>query len=546
VTVRRLACVLLVLAACAPLVAAAARPNFVVILADDLGYSDIGCYGSEIRTPHLDALAAGGLRFSQFYTTPKCFPSRAALLTGLQPHQTGLGRRPEKLSGCITLAEVLRAAGYHTWMVGKWHGKDLPVERGFDRHFGLVDGQANHFNPGRARPGEPPPAMDKGERQWADDAQVFRPYTPDDPKFYSTDAYTDRALRYLSERRDDRPFLLYVAYTAPHYPIQAWPEDIARYRGRYRAGWDRIRLARHERQGTMNLLPTPAPLAPRGNTRLAVVRDTGPWMTRFWDDAGEFLPWENVADHDTWDLKMAVYAAMVDRLDQNIGRLLARLRELGQAENTVIVFLSDNGASSGTHHYGTTPNEPAATGPGPLDSFHTYDSPWADVSNAPFFGYKDTCYEGGIASPLVVHWPAGLKTKPGAIVHDPAHIMDLAPTFYELAGARYPTTFRGETLPPLEGTSLAPLLRGERRAPTDTFFWEYNEDRAARRGNWKIVGLPKQPWRLFDLATDRAEQHDLAATHPDIVQAMAARWEAWAKRIGVDKLPPKKPGTDVE
>lgn len=524
--------------------ATAPRPNFIVLLADDLGFSDLGCYGSEIRTPNLDALAASGLRFSQFYTTPKCFPSRASLLTGLYPHQTGLGRRPEKLGGCTTLAEVLRDSGYHTWMVGKWHGKDLPVERGFERHFGLVDGQVNHFNPGRQRPGEPPPAMDKGERLWAEDAKVYKPYTPDDPKFYSTDAYTDRAIRYLDEQRDDRPFLLYVAYTAPHYPIQAWPEDIARYHGNYQVGWDRIRLARYERQNAMQLFPMPAPLAPRGHKSIAVVRDTGPWMSRFWDETGRFQPWEEVADHDIWDLKMAVYAAMVDRLDRNIGRLLAHLRERGKADNTVVLFLSDNGACAGTHHYGTTPQVPPRSGPGPLDSFHTYDSPWADVSNTPFYGYKDTCYEGGNATPFIVSWPAGLQTRPGTIVHEIAHIMDIAPTFYELAGARYPDTFRGAPLPPLEGRSLVPVLRGNKRAGHDALFWEYNEDRAVRRGNWKLVGLPKKPWQLFDLAKDRAEQHDLSAQQPQVLRDLSNRWDQWAKRVGVDRLPPKKQTED--
>ena len=267
-------------------------------------------------------------------------------------------------------------------------------------------------------------------------------------------------------------------------------------------------------------------------------------MPRFWDDAGRFLPWEDVPDHDNWDLKMAVYAAMVDRLDQNIGRLLARIRELGQADNTLVVFLSDNGACAGTHHYGATAKDEPSSGPGPMDSFHTYDSPWADVSNTPFSGYKDTCYEGGNATPFIVHWPAGLRQKPGAIAPDVASILDLAPTFYELAGAAYPAQRDGRPLPPLEGRSLAGLLRsGTHRGP-DTLFWEYNEDRAARRGDWKIVGLPKKPWQLYHLGRDRGEQHDLASAHPGIVQDLVARWEAWAKRVGVDQLPAKKQTED--
>jgi arylsulfatase A-like enzyme len=520
--------------------AAADRPNIIVILADDLGFSDIGCYGAEIATPTLDGLAAGGIRFSQFYTTSKCFPSRASLLTGLYPHQTGLGRRPEKLENCTTVAEVLRDAGYHTWMVGKWHGKELPVTRGFDRFFGLVDGQANHFNPGRQRAGEPPPAQDKWERTWAIDEQVFVPYTPEDRNFYSTDAFTDYALRYLGEQKDNRPFFLYVSYTAPHYPLHAWPEDIAKYRGSYRVGWDQVRLARHERQRAMGLFDREVPLAPRGNTRIGVVRDTGPWMPRFWDDNGHILPWEQVENHAQWDLKMAAYAAMVDRMDQNIGRLVAKLRELRKYEDTLIVFLSDNGASSGTHHYGARPTDDPPSGPGPMDSFHTYDTPWADVSNTPFFGYKASPYEGGHATPAVFHWPRGIAAR-GEIRHEVAHIMDLMPTFLELGGARYPKTFRGAPLPPMEGLSLASLARGGTHRGHDTLFWEYNGDRAVLRGDWKLLSFANGPWELYDLSTDRAEQQNLVERRPDVARDLAERWETWSRRVGVDKLPPKKP-----
>ena len=532
------------LAVATTLVAADQRPNIVVIMADDMGYSDLGSYGSEIATPNLDALAKNGLRFSQFYTTPKCFPSRASLLTGLYPHQSGMGRRVDRLQHSTTVAEVLRDAGYHTWMTGKWHGKDIPTDRGFERYFGLVDGQVNHFNPGRQRPGEAVPAQDKWERTWSIDGQVFKPWTPDDPKFYSTDAFTDRALGYISEQTDDKPFFLYVAYTAPHYPIQAWPEDIARYRGKYLVGWDRIRADRYARQQEMGLLTPGMNLAPRGDTAFAVVRGTGPWMSRFWGDDGRILPWEQVADHDKWDQKMAVYAAMVDRMDQNIGRLMAKLRDLGKADNTLVIFLSDNGASSGTHHYGATPKQSPESGPGPLDSFHTYDTPWADASNTPFYGYKDTCYEGGLATPLIVHWPAGLKTPPGVITPAVGHIMDLMPTALELAGARYPDQFRGETLPPMEGRSLVPLLRGESRAGHDALFWEYNGDRAMRRGDWKLVSFADRPWELYDLATDRAEQRNLVATQPSLTADLIAQWTAWSKRLGIDKLPPKKPAAD--
>lgn len=519
--------------------AAAPRPNILVILADDMGYSDIGCYGSEIHTPNLDALAADGLRFSQFYTTPKCFPSRASLLTGLYPHQVGMGRKPLYFQNCTTIAEVLRDAGYHTWMTGKWHGKDQPVARGFEHYFGLNDGEANHFNPGHQRPGEPVPATDKGERRWGIDDRVYQPYTPPDPKFYSTDAFTDYALRDLSEQKDDKPFFLYVAYTAPHYPIQAWPEDIAKYRGKYRDGWDKIRLARYERQRQMGLLPVDEPLAPRGNIRLAFVRDVGPWMPRFWDDHGDIMPWEKVSDHDVWDLKMSVYAAMVDRMDQDIGRLVAKLREMGKYDNTLIIFLSDNGACAGSHHLGTTPGQPPGSGPGPMDSFHTYDAPWADVSVAPFTGYKDDCYEGGLAVPAVFHWPRGLKAH-GAISADVTEIKDIMPTLIELAGATYPKTFKGQPIPPLEGKSLVPVLHGEPAPHHDYLYWEYAGKRAVRHDWWKLVSMPNEPWELYDLKTDRAEEHNVAASHPEIAQDLATHWDAWAKKVGVEKPKAKK------
>lgn len=542
----RMSAALLASLACASaLNAAASRPNIVVILADDMGYSDIGCYGSEIKTPNLDRLAAGGLRFSQFYTTPKCFPSRASLLTGLYPHQVGMGRHPLNFQHCTTVAEVLRDAGYHTWMVGKWHGKDVPVSRGFERYFGLNDGEANHFNPGHQRPGEPVPAADKGDRRWAIDDKVYQPYTPPDPKFYSTDAFTDYALRYLDEQQDEKPFFLYVAYTAPHYPIQAWPADIAKYRGAYLQGWDKIRLARYERQKAMGLLPVETPFAPRGNTRLAFVRETGPWMPRFWDEHGDILPWEQVPDHDVWDLKMSVYAGMVDRMDQNIGRILAKLHELKKDDNTLVIFLSDNGACAGTHHTGATGKESALSGPGPMDSFHTYDPPWADVSVAPFMGYKDDCYEGGLAVPAVFWWPRGLKAH-GVITSEVAEIKDIMPTCLELAGAPYPTTFQGEPIPPLEGRSLVPLFAGQPWAGHDYLFWEYNTKRAVRHEQWKLVAMPNEPWELYDLVADRAEQHNLAAANPDIATDLARRWTDWATRVGVDKLKPKVKKTESE
>ncbi|MBL9204683.1 MAG: arylsulfatase [Opitutaceae bacterium] len=525
-----------------PAFAAEKRPNIIMIVADDMGYSDIGCFGSEIATPNLDKLAARGVRFSQFYTTPKCFPSRASFLTGLYPHQVGMGRSPGHLRGAPTVAQTLRSAGYATWMSGKWHGRDLPVQLGFEHSFGLVDGQVNHFNPGRQRPGEPAPSQDKGERRWAFDGQEFRPWTPDDPKFYSTDAYTDRALQFIQDQKDDRPFFLHLAYTAPHYPIQAWPEDIAKYRGKYLAGWDVIRTARYERQRAQGLLtPGMQQLPPRGSIKYADVRKLGPWLPRFWDDSQLIMPWNEVPDQDRWDLKMAVYAAMVDRLDQNIGRLVAKLESLGKLENTLIVFFSDNGASGGTHHYGTTTKDEPTSGPGPMDSFHTYDTPWAAVSNTPFRGYKDTCYEGGYATPFIACWPAGLKARPGSVRHDVGHIIDLAPTFFELAGATRPELWEGKPTPALEGRSLLSVFSNTGNLGERTLYWEYNEDASIRSGDWKLTRYGKDPWELYDLSKDRGEQNNLTGSRPEIARELEARWTAWAQRLGIDRLPPKKP-----
>jgi len=282
-------------------------------------------------------------------------------------------------------------------------------------------------------------------------------------------------------------------------------------------------------------------MSPRSSIKFADVRKLGPWLPRFWDDDGFILPWEKVPDHDNWDLKMAVYAAMVDRVDQNIGRLIAKLRELGKLDNTLIVFFSDNGASAGTHHYGATTADEPTSGPGPMDSFHTYDTPWAAVSNTPFWGYKDTCYEGGNATAFIASWPAGVKLPANAIRHDVAHTIDLAPTFYELAGVQPPKEWEGHPAPALPGRSWLPVLRGEGEMGPRTLFWEYNVDAAVRVGDWKLVRFGTNPWQLFDLSSDRAEQHNLVQEKPEVARELEEKWTTWSKQLGIDKLPPKKP-----
>jgi len=506
------------------------RPNIVLIMADDMGYSDLGCYGGEIQTPNLDKLGKGGLRFTQFYNNAKCAPTRASLLTGLYSQQVGIHNPPRRMANCVTIAEVLRSAGYRTLMTGKWHADQLPVDRGFDRYYGLADGCCNYFNPGEQRPGEPKPAEKRYPRKWAIDDQVQQPYTPADPNFYTTDAFTDYALAYLDRYgRDERPFFLYIAYTAPHYPLHAWPEDIAKYRGKYLVGWDAIRQQRFERMVRMGLIDERWGLAPR-DARVP------PWTDienrAKWDLAalqrrgGTGLTWESARDRDMWDLKMAVYAAMVDRMDQNIGRIMAKIRDLGKEDNTLVLFLSDNGGCAELIHL--TQDVP----PGPVNSYRSVDPPWANAQNTPFRKYKRWDHEGGISTPLIAYWPN--EIKPGQITHQVGHVIDVMATCIDLAAAEYPSSYNGEDVRPLEGKSLLPILRGEQRAGHDALFWQFGTCRAVRAGKWKLVGADS-PWELYDMVEDRTELHDLADAHPQIVREMARQWRSWAQRCAATK-----------
>ncbi|OPZ17088.1 MAG: Arylsulfatase [candidate division BRC1 bacterium ADurb.BinA364] len=487
---------------------AAPRPNIILIMADDMGYSDLGCYGGEIRTPNLDNLARRGIQFTQFYNNAKCAPTRASLLTGLYSQQTG----SNVLRNCATIAEALGPAGYNCYMAGKWHQQQLPTDRGFLRYFGLADGACNYFNPGAQRPGEPVPGRKSpGEmRRWSIDGQEIHGYTPDDPNFYTTDAFTDYAISYLEDsqtpEKAGKPFFLYLAYTAPHYPLQAPEEDIARYRGKYMIGWDELRAQRRARQVEMGLID-PA------------------WA--FPDRDEKSMPWSQADDKEEWDLKMAVYAAMVDRMDQNIGRLLARLRELGQEQNTLIFFLADNGGCA--ENVNRTPDIP----PGTLASYRTVDLPWANASNTPFRKFKSWNHEGGISTPLIACWPDGIE--PGGQTDQVGHIIDIMPTCLELAGAEYPAEMNGEAVLPIEGKSLAPVLRGEIREGHEWLFWQHGESRAARQGQWKLVGYGAQAWELYDMKADRGETNNLASADPDRTEAMARKWFEWAKRCNLSK-----------
>ena len=523
------------------------RPNIVLIMVDDMGFSDLGAYGGEIDTPHLDRLAGQGLRFTQFYNTSKCFPTRASLMTGLYAHQVGMGDRPRSIRNGVTIAEVLREAGYRTLMAGKWHGVENPYDRGFDRYFGLVDGAVNHFNPGLQRPGEPVPASKAPghRRTWAIDEQVYLPYTPADPDFYSTDAYTDYALHFLDAYEDeDRPFFLYLAYTAPHDPLQARPADIEKYRDTYMAGWDELRRRRYARQLEMGLVDSAWALPERGSIRERQ-RRTSTYTSRYWADDGQILPWAEVEGKADWALKMAVYAAMIDRVDQNVGRLMEKIRAMGEEENTLVLFLSDNGGSAEMNHNQQNREYPPVDPPGPMSAWHSVDAPWANLSNTPFRFYKNWSHEGGIATPLIAYWPRTIA--PGGISREVSHLIDLMATAVEVGRGTYPETFRGERVHPLEGKSLAPIFEGRDRDGHEALFFEWAGGKAVRTDRWKLVDPvgAAEGWELYDMHADRTETADLAAQRPELVAELAARYDAWARRVGVDARPQDTPAPEA-
>lgn len=508
------------------------KPNIVLIMADDMGFSDIGCYGSEIPTPNLDALAAGGLRFTQFYNTARCSPTRAALLTGLHPHQAGMGRLAEiggnapQVEGylghlneqSVTLAEALRPAGYRTYLAGKWHlgqrdSEQWPLQRGFDRFYGILSGASSYFQP-------------DGLRGLTLNNEPLPPPTSAD--YYTTDAFTDFAMKTVREHASDAPFFLYLSFTAPHWPLHARPDDIAKFTGHYRAGWDQLRTQRHTRQKQLGIVRAAWPLSER---------DEG---ARAWDE---------LTDQQKTDLdyRMAVYAAQVHRMDWNIGRLVDTLREQGKLENTLLIFLSDNGGCA--EPYTDLGGQPQALINDPGFSGNvSYGTGWANASNTPFRKFKSMLHEGGIATPLILHWPAGLKTKPGALEPSPGYLTDIMPTALEVSGARYPSQRNGKSTTRLEGRSLVPILTASANpvAAHRTFYWEQYGFKAVRTGDLKAVFAPTQmydrrgsgQWELYDLAQDRTELRDLSSERPADLKKLIAQWDAWAARAQVFPLPP--------
>jgi arylsulfatase A-like enzyme len=498
------------------------KPNIILILADDMGYSDIGCFGSEIKTPNLDSLAGQGVRFTQFYNASRSCPTRASLLTGLYQHQAGVGDMVADLgypsyqgylnNQCVTLGEALKVNGYNTYMSGKWHvgGRPEvhPLKRGFDRYFGLIDGAGSYYKPIAYRANMAP------VRWMLDDKDFF----PSDTGFYLTDAITDNALSFINNESVNRePFFLYIAYTSPHWPLHALPEDIAKYRGKYMEGWDVLREERYQRMLAMGIIDPSSKLSPK-------------------DEASP--DWESLSPEDKkmWDLRMAVYAAMIDRMDQNIGRIIEKLKQSGELKNTLIIFLSDNG---GCHE--NTRNQKAflqATGEtGTRNSFDAIEIPWANVSNTPFRMFKHWVHEGGISTSFIASYRE--KINIGTISRQPGHIIDLMPTLLDFAGGKYPETFKGNEILPMEGVSLLPALMGRELKREGPLFWEHEGNRAMRSGDWKLVSAYNysakkfKVWELYDLKNDRSELTDLSRKFPEKTKQMIDQYNSWADRVGV-------------
>ncbi len=536
------------------------RPNIVLIMSDDMGFSDLGCYGGEIGTPTLDSLAASGLRFTQFYNTARCCPTRASLMTGLYPHQAGVGHmtddrgfpayRGDLSDNCVTIAQVLKPAGYRTYMTGKWHvtryaSKDgpkhnWPLQRSYEKFYGTITGAGSFYDP---------TTLCRDNTYITPETDpAYKPET-----FYYTDAISDNAVKYIKDHHDespDKPFFMYVAFTAAHWPMHALEEDVAKYKGKYERGYGYYRMQRFEQMKQMGLI------------------------RKDWDMSPQAGDWEQF-EHKDWEARcMEVYAAMIDAMDQGIGRIIAELKKQGAFENTLIFFLQDNGGCAEGMGRGPKVNErwvgelkdrepmapdelqpqiwppmktrdgrPVRGGPdvmpGPADTYIAYGRNWANVSNTPFREYKHWVHEGGISTPLICHWPNGVKAR-GELCHDPGHLIDIMATCVDVSGATYPKQLAGHDIQPMEGVSLAPTFRG---APLDerAIFWEHEGNRAVRKGKWKLVSKHPGDWELYDIEADRTEMHDLAANHPEKLAELRALYEAWADRCGVQPWPLKKP-----
>ena len=523
---------MMLLASCTP---DQERANIIIVMADDMGYSDLGCYGGEIETPNLDRLAANGLRLTQFYNAARCCPSRASLLTGLYAHQTGLGYmtgsdyglpgyRADLNEHCVTIAQLLNQGGYQTFMSGKWHvtrsiledGKreNWPLQRGFDRFYGTLIAAGSFWDP----------------ITLMRDNEFIKP----DGDYYYTEAISENAVEFIEESDPDKPFFLYVAYTAPHWPIHAREEVISKYRGRYSEGWDSLRMIRYRRMCEMEILNPKWALSPGDTLK------SGPWK------AASEKEWEQ--------RRMEVYAAMIDHMDHGIGKIISTLEKKGELDNTLILFLSDNGGEDLEHRNGEIGNTgkpwnimvyvPLKTRdgrdvvagdipgimPGPDDTYQGYGQ-WANLSNTPFRKYKTYVHEGGISTPFIAHWPEGFTGR-NEWRKQPAHIIDIMPTCLDVAGIAYPADFDGQALTPLAGMSMLPLFENKPWGH-EALYWEHEGNRAVRQGKWKLVSEFPHEWELYDLENDRTELSNLAGDYPQKVKQLANMYEEWAAKSNV-------------
>jgi arylsulfatase len=526
--------------------AAGRKPNVVVIMSDDMGFSDFGCYGGEIETPVVDALAANGLRFTHFYNTARCCPTRACLMSGLYPHQAGVGHmmgngrvdgyRGDLNKRCVTIPEVMKTAGYSTYMAGKWHvtphtrpegpKHNWPLQRGYDRFYGTIHGAGSFFDPNTL----------------TRDNTMISPYADPEYKpetFYYTDAISDHIVRFVREHDKARPFFAYVAYTAAHWPMHALPKDIAKYKGRYDAGYAPFRKARFERAREMGLIE------------------------KHWKLSAQAGDWNRVQNKRWEAAGMEVYAAMVDNMDAGIGRIAAVFQDNGgcaesmwrggnqkRADKPTLKPMDPKALQRGMIPRQTRDGWPVLKGtgvlPGPADTYIPYGKAWANVSNTPFREYKHWVHEGGIATPLVVHWPAGIKAR-GELRHHPSHLIDIMATCVDVSGATYPKRFKDNDIQPMEGVSLVPAFEG-RPIEREALYWEHEANCAVRVGDWKLVRKRGRPWELYDMKADRTETNDLAGQHPDRVKKMGDMWDRYAVRTkvvprpgrGRKKKPPKK------
>lgn len=501
------------------------KPNIILIMVDDMGYSDLGCYGSEIQTPNIDKLASQGLRLREFYNNAICAPTRASLITGQYPHKAGVGYFNINLGlpayqgylnkESLTFAEVLKQDGYSTFMTGKWHvGNDSvywPNQRGFDQFYGFIGGASNYFDISPYKEKVPPVEL----------VENNKPINLA-PGKYLTNEITDHAINYLEEQdKTNKPFFLYLAFNAPHWPLQALPEDIAKYKGRYAIGWDSLRNERLSKQQTLGITYPAQSVAKRDSLVPA-------WTGLTYDE------------QKLWETKMEVYAAMLDRVDQSIGRVLDELKKLKKNDNTLILFISDNGAQGGFTKFGS--KRQRNSGPlGTAGSYGYQEESWAYVSNSPLSNFKNNMHEGGISSPFIAWFPQ--KIKAGEIKKGTAHLIDIAPTLYDVAGASYPTTYNGTSTNALAGISLKSLLfQGTELIRSEPIFWERAGNKAVRKGKWKLVStFPQKNWELYNIETDRGETTDVAKQYPDVVKELQADYIVWAKKNNVEDYAKLKP-----